>query len=241
MKRACLATVLSLCALTGCGWREEGLRLHLGLAHHAERGARSEGGVRHFTTTRGEIITLSRAYLAVSSVELFPCPAPSTWRWLKHLSPVGMAHAHSELNPRRLGTPHVSSLERPDGEPLELGTLRPPPDDYCHARLVFGPADEDAEGAPLEGGLVGKTLLLEGTYSASAGEPVQPFVLESSAVVTVYVPLGALRLSEQFPESRQLITLAYDNWLEGLVPPEPRASTQALRNAAASATLAPSP
>jgi len=241
MKPALLSSVLLLSALTGCGWREEGLRLHLGLAHHAERGARLEGGSRHFTTDRGELVSLSRAYLTVSSVELIPCPAPSAWRWLRQLSPVGTAHAHSEANPRRLGTPHVISLERSDGEPLELGTLHPPPATYCRARLVLGPADEDAEGEPLQVGMAGKSLLLEGSFSPAEGAPAQPFKLESSAVITVELPLEALRLSEESPESRQRITLAYDRWLDGLSPGAPASAEQALRNVAASATMAPSP
>jgi hypothetical protein len=240
MKPALLASGVLLWALTGCGWREEGLRLHLEIAHHAERGVRLEGGLRSFTTDRGELITLSRAYLTVSSVELIPCPAPSAWRWLRQLSPVGTAYAHSESNPRRLGTPHVSSLERADGEPLELGTVHPPPATYCRALVVLGPADADAEGAPLEGGMMGKTLWLEGTATV-AGEPARPFLLESSAIATVELPLEALRLSEEAPESRQLITLAYDRWLDGLSALEPGAATQVLRNVAASASMAPSP
>jgi hypothetical protein len=241
MKPALLASGVLLWALTGCGWREEGMRLTLGLAHHAERGVRIESGSRAFTTDRGELITLSRAYLTVSSVELIPCPAPSAWRWLRQLSPVGTAYAHSEPNPRRLGTPHVISLERADGEPLELGTVRPPPATYCRALVVFAPADADAEGELPRGGMTGKTLLLEGTAAAAAGEPARPFFLESNASATVELPLEALRLSEESPESRQLMTLAYDRWLDGLSPLEPGAASQALRNAATSATLAPSP
>ncbi|HEX8703837.1 MAG TPA: hypothetical protein VF815_33710 [Myxococcaceae bacterium] len=233
--------MLVLSALTGCGWREEGLRLHVGLAHHSQRGSRVEGGSRHFTTDRGEFVHLSRAYLTLSSVEFLPCPASSAWRWLWRLSPVGTAHAHSESNPRRLGTPHVSSLERSDGEPLELGTLHPPPAAYCRARLVFGPADEDAEGEPLQVGMAGKTLLLEGTVSPAEGEPAQPFTLQSSSVITVELPLEALQLSEASPESRQLVTLAYDRWLDGLSPQVPGAADQALRNVAASATLTAPP
>jgi hypothetical protein len=241
MKPALLSLVIPFLILTGCGWREEGLRLHLGLTHHAVRGARSEGASRHFTTDRGERITLSRAYVTVSSVELIPCPSLSASRWLRQLSPVGTAHAHSESNPRRLGTPHVSSLARSDDEALELGTLHPPPDTYCRVRLVLGPADADAEGEPLLAGMVGKTLLLEGTLDPATGEPAQPFTLESRGVANAELPLEALRLSGESPESHVLITLAYDRWLDGLSVLEPGADAQALRSVAASASIAPSP
>ncbi|HVG56914.1 MAG TPA: hypothetical protein VNA24_00050 [Hyalangium sp.] len=241
MKVAILLLLILLLAPTGCGWREEGLRLRLSLAHHAARGAQIEGASRHFTTHAGDRVTLSRAYLTLSSVELIPCQASSSWRWLRQLSPVGTAHAHSESSPRRLGTPHVSSLARSDGEALALGTLYPPPAAYCRARLIFGPADADAEGEPLPVGMVGKTLLLEGSLSPATGGAVQPFTLESSAVINAELPLDALRLSEEFPESHLLITLAYDRWLDGLSFQSPDAATQALRNAAASATMAPLP
>jgi len=241
MRAAILPFLVLLLALTGCGWREEGLRLRLSLAHHAARGAQVEGASRHFTTQAGDRVTLSRAYLTLSSVELIPCQASNAWRWLRQLSPVGTAHAHSESSPRRLGTPHVSSLARSDGEALALGTLYPPPAAYCRARLVFGPADADAEGEPLSVGMVGKTLLLEGSLSAATGGAVQPFTLESSAVLNAELPLEALHLSEEFPESHLLITLAYDRWLDGLSLHSPEAASQALRNAATSATIAPSP
>lgn len=241
MKPALLSILALLPALAGCGSREEGLRLHLGLAWNAAREAQAAGTLRQFTNDRGDRITLSRGYLTVSSVELIPCPTSSAWRWLRQLSPVGTAHAHSESNPRRLGTPHVVSLERPDGEALALGTLHPPPGSYCRAHLILGPADADAEGAPTLVGMEGKTLRLEGSFAPASGGPTQPFTLESTAVLNADVPLEALSLSPETPESHQLLTLAYDQWLDALSPLEPGAAAQALRNAAASVTLAPSP
>jgi hypothetical protein len=89
--------------------------------------------------------------------------------------------------------------------------------------------------------MVGKTLRLEGIFAPATGEPAQPFTLESSGVVNVELPLEALRLSEECPESYQLITLEYDRWLDGLSPLAPEAAAQALRNVAASARVSPSP
>jgi hypothetical protein len=241
MKASLLSALALLGALTGCGSREEGMRLHLGLAFRSARGAQQEGASRRFTNDRGEHITLNRAYLTVSSVELIACNASSAWRWLRHLSPVGTAHAHSETNPRRLGTPHVLNLELPDGERLALGTLHPPPATYCAARLALGPADADAEGEPALVGMEGRTLRLEGTFTPSIGGSAQPFTLENSAFIGIELPLEPLTLSEASPESRQLLTLTYDRWLDGLSPLAAEAPAQALRNAAASAAVIPSP
>lgn len=241
MKTALVSTLAVLSVLTGCGSREEGLRLHLGLAYRAEREVQVEAASRHFINDRGDRITLSRAYLTVNSVEIIACPTQSAWRWLRQLSPVGTAYAHTESNPKRLGTPYVSSLERPDGDPLELGTLHPPPAEYCRVHVVLGPADADAVGDPSAVGMEGKTLLLEGFFTPASGGSPQPFTLESGAVANAELRLEALRLSEESPESHQLITLAYDRWLDGLSPLAPEAAAQVLRNAAASAAIAPSP
>jgi hypothetical protein len=227
--------------LTGCGSREEGTRLLLELAHRSVRAAQVEGLTRHFTNDRGDRITLTRAYVTLGSVEIIPCPEPAALRWLRTLSPVGTAHAHTESSPRRLGTPYVSGLERPDGEPLPLGLLRPPPGLYCRAHLVFAPADADAEGLPADGSMEGKTLVLEGGVVPVGEEALRPFRLESSGVANAQLPLEQVSLSPEDLESEQRITLHYDRWLDGTSPLATDAATQVLRNVASSTSIESSP
>jgi hypothetical protein len=136
-----------------------------------------------------------------------------------------------------LGTPHVSSLELPDGAPLELGTLRPPPGRYCRVHLVFGPADEDAEGLPTDEAMDGRTFLLEGEVTLANGEGSRPFRLESSGIANAELSLEGLSLSAEAMESEQWITLAYDRWLDGVSALDPEASAQVLSNIASSTTL----
>ena len=237
--KALLGTLCLLSGLAGCGSREEGLRLHVELVHRAERMVLTEGASRSFTTNLGDRITLRRAFVALSSVELLPCPEPAAWRWLRELSPVGTAYAHSASSPRQLGTPHVSTLERGDGEALELGTLRPPPGRYCWMHLVFSPADADAEGLPADGSMEGRTLVLEGEVLAADSQAPSPFRVESSGLINVELPLVELTLPPEQWEGRQLITLAYDRWLDGVSPLAPGASDEVLRNVANSAALPP--
>jgi hypothetical protein len=232
---ALLSTLLLL--LAGCGAREEGIRLHLGLTLHPAGPVLAEGGSRTFTTDRGERILLTRAHVTLNSVEISPCPEAAAWRWLRALSPIGTAYAHSESNPRKLGTPHVSSLEQPDGAALELGTLRPPPGRYCRVHLTFGPADEDAQGLPANGAMEGRTLLLEGEVLSTSGEGSHPFRLESSGISNAELPLDALTLSAEELESEQLITLAYDHWLDGISPLASDAAAQALSNLGRSTSI----
>jgi hypothetical protein len=236
-----LSTALLLLCLAGCGSREEGTRLHLGLAHLPTRAAEAEGTRRHFTNDQGDRITVTRAHVTLNSVEIFPCPTSAARRWLRALAPIATAHAHTESSPRRLGTPYVSSLERPDGEPLALDTLRPPPASYCRVHLVFGPADADAVGLPEDGHMEGRTLVLEGTVVPSGEEDPRPFRLESAGVAHAELSFNGLTLSPEALESHQLITLAYDRWLDGGSPLASDAAARALQNVARSAAVIPSP
>ncbi|PTL80886.1 hypothetical protein [Vitiosangium sp. GDMCC 1.1324] len=236
MKHTPALILLALCA---CGSREEGIRLHLELELHAARGAQVEGSVRQFTNDRGDHITLTRAHVTLSSVEIFPCQTSSAWRWLRMLSPIGTAEAHEAGSPRRLGTPHVSALELSDGEPLELGTLQPPPGSYCRARLVFAPADADAEGLTAGMDMEGKTLLLEGQLLPSSGGPARTFRVESANLANAELWLEGLSLSEDALEASRTIHLAYDRWLDGVDPTSEGAAEQVLHNVASSATIGP--
>jgi hypothetical protein len=232
-----LCLSLFLC-LSACGSHEEGTRLNLWLSHRSADGVQVDTEGRHFTTEAGEHITLSRAFITLSSVELLPCPTAATR--LQHvlgwLSPIGTASAHSAHSPLRLGEPHVSSLSRPEGEPLSLGTLNPPPGPWCQARLVFGPADADAEGLSDEPRMVGRSLLLEGEVS-QGNEPPRTFRLESRAAVTVDVPLESLTLSEDMPVTSTFV-LALDRWWEGVdMNSEIFGADRALRNLSASITV----
>ncbi|KFE68997.1 hypothetical protein [Hyalangium minutum] len=235
-----LAALVSL-SLPGCGSREEGIRLQLKLSHQAANATKATGTARNFTTDRQEQITLTRASITVNSVELIPCPESTALRWLRELSPVGTAHAHTASSPLRLGTPSVSSLERPDGEPLTLGVLRPPPGRYCRIHLVFGPADADAEGLPVDGSMKDRTFVLEGWARPQGDDALQPFRLESSGVMNVELPLESLALSAEQLESEQWLTLHYDQWLNGTSALASDAATQVLRNVASSTAVVASP
>lgn len=236
-----IRSTLLLLALCACGSREEGIRLHLDLDLRPAREARTEGQVRQFTNAQGARVALTRAHVTLGSVEIFPCQTTSSaWRWLRALSPIGTAHAHEAGTPRRLGIPHVSGLERPDGEALALGTLQPPPGSYCRARLVFAPADADAEGLTIARDMEGKTLLLEGQFEPSNGEePARSFHLESASLANVEVWLEGISLSEDTLEASRTIHLAYDTWLDGVDPTADDAAEQVLKNIASSATLGP--
>ncbi|XXF81342.1 hypothetical protein P2318_16745 [Myxococcaceae bacterium GXIMD 01537] len=223
--------------LGACGAREEGIRLQLGLTLSAERGAQAgEGAARTFTNDRGERITLTRAYVTLGSVELLPCPTTSAWRWLRELSPIGTARAHSASSPLKLGVPNVGGLALAEGASRALGTLTPPPGAYCHAHLIFSPADPDAEGLPPNVDMTGRTVLLEGEFVPAGGGEARPFKIEGSGIAVADVRLEGVTLSAEASETSRVIALAYDRWLDGVSPDAKDAATAVVRNVADTAS-----
>jgi hypothetical protein len=232
---------LLLLALGGaaCGDREEGTALVLTLAHAPARGAEVDGEGRHFTLASGARVTLHEGWVTLASVEVLPCPESALrhpWRWL---APVPTAHAHGTASPTRLATPHVSSLARPDGEPLTLGELHPPAGRYCSARLIFGPADADAEDLPPDVDMVGRSLRLTGEVQPPDAQSPAALALVARGVAVVDVPLDPpLVLDAGTLRATLPLTLAYDRWLEDveLAGDGADAAQQALDAVAASAT-----
>jgi hypothetical protein len=117
--------------------------------------------------------------------------------------------------------------------------LEPPPGNYCRARLVFAPADADAEGLTPEVDMEGRTLLLEGRVLPATGGPEQPFRLESASLTNAELWLEGLALTPDALEASRTLHLAYDRWLDGMDPTSPGAAEQVLRNVAGSATIGP--
>ncbi len=238
------AALLCLAACSG-GERVEGLELTLGLTTGRARPLGERAGPRTLVNDKGTRASFTRAFVTLGSVELLPCEEAGWRRLLRGLSPVGTAWAHSVSSPRRLGTPHVVGLERADGEVTELGTLRPPPGRYCHARLTFQPADADAEGlaaaaqGPEPVDMVGHSLHLRGTLSAPDGGEPQPFTVSLGGQASVNVVLDGLTLSEEQPKAVLVFTLAWDGWLDGVSPQTPPPRVDLLGNVARSASLQP--
>lgn len=243
LRSSVLGAAALLClAACGGGERVEGLELTLGLTTTRARPAQGLEGARTFVTDAGARVSLSGALFTLGSVELLPCPETGWRRLLRGLSPVGTAWAHSTSSPRRLGSPQVLDLKRADGEVVELGVLRPAPGRYCHARLMFEPADPDANGLdsakagaePVD--MVGRSLHLAGTVAEEGGE-VRAFRVDTRGVTSVDVALGGLTLSEESPRAALVFALAWDTWLDGVGPRESPEDHDLLGNVARSARL----
>lgn len=171
---------------------------------------------RSFTTSDGSRVTLTRAVVTVSSVELFPCQtvAGSLLRWA---SPVGIARAHGVGTERKLAAPSLHDILAPDADVRELGTVHPFAGRYCWARVTVAPADDDTPGAAAAG-LVGASLVLEGTLTAADGTSPRPFALRTATTKGVDVTaFPVLELGKDAVAGRTLV-LTYGGWLDGVDP-----------------------
>ncbi|MFP2958174.1 hypothetical protein ACLEPN_10135 [Myxococcus sp. 1LA] len=232
----------ALLSLTGCGGgnHEAGMTLDLSLITARARPISGAAGARELMNDQGSRAVLTSGFVTLGSVELMPCAELGWKRLLRQLSPVGTAWAHTVSNPTRLGTPHVVSLGNEDGTVIRLGQVRPPPGRYCHARLTFEPADDDAEGlaaaaqgdAPVD--MVGRSLHLRGTLATGQdGEP-QPFEASFQTRATVDVLLEWVTLSEEQPHAELVFALSWDTWLDGVNAEQPPANVDLVGNVARS-------
>jgi hypothetical protein len=199
--------VITHCTLT-TGDGSEGLRVEVELYAAASPSPR-------WSTPNGATITLDRGWIALSSTEIAPCEgSAAAWGWPS--LGVAPAWAHSPSAPRKLGVPGVLPLIAAEETVLALGELRPPPGRYCDVRVELGPADADAEGAPAEVGMVGRTLWLEGSIDVGDGAPSR-FTLESSTVIDARVACP-FELDQEHTRSRLQLTLDSRALLDGEVP-----------------------
>ena len=147
--------MLPLLALAACG-DEEGIRV--GIQAQANTLPTS------YTTVNGDV-ALVDSYVVVQTAELVACPSVTTML-LKALNPLPSAMAHVETSPTLLGVPVVMTVAGEQAH-TRVGSLQPPPGEYCGIRLNVGPADEDAVGLPSDD-LIGRSIFVNGTDAAGA-------------------------------------------------------------------------
>lgn len=206
-----------LCWLgAACGEHAAGTNVVL---HAASSGA--EGTPVSFTTDLGFQVTLTRAFVTFSAVELERCTPPSVWRGLKSAL-YSEAHAHTPSTPTRLGDPTVVDLLEARSAPVRLGTLGPPPADYCIAKVTAGPADGHASGLPDLAQLLGSSVYFEGTFVGTGQAEAQSFTLraEGSTSARPTFERGAvarpLSLTGQSTRADVLLSLPFLRWFDGV-------------------------
>jgi hypothetical protein len=94
--------------------------------------------------------------VVVSEVELLPCQPGIAERLQQFLIP--QAFAHTSSSPTLLGTPHVLDVRALQS--VVIGTLEPPPGEYCGLRVFISAADDDAVGLDLHPWMLNRSVAL---------------------------------------------------------------------------------
>jgi hypothetical protein len=222
---ALISGATALAAACGSSGRSDQTTVVL-QARHAPGREVAGAGAPTFATASGERVTLTRAIVTLSSVELFPCQgaAAQLWRWM---SPVGIARAHGVGTERRLAAPILHDILAPEAELAELGKVHPYAGRYCWARVTLAPADADTPGAA-DAGMIGASLSLEGTLSAPDGTNPRPFALRSATTRGVDVTAFPVLELGKDAVARRTFVLTYGGWLDGVDPQAAGAADQAL-------------
>ena len=140
-----------------------------------------------FDTDLGYRVVVAKAYVNLSTVEIFGCDAPlassfseRAGRGLRDVFTLERrAYAHTEGSPTKLGTPLVEAFTETGGG-TSVGELRPPPGRYCRVVQSLQAADGDARALPTDAPILGKSMYVAGTYAKGGQMPV-PFEAESTA------------------------------------------------------------
>jgi len=198
-----------------------GTQVTINVAPSPAIAAAMPAGAKTFTSDLGDSVTLTKAYLVISSATIeTSCTAFSAAAdgLLNLLIPE--ANAHTTATPTSTGEPYVVNLLTVDGGLSSIGSLSPPVGDYCGVDIDMLAADADASNLPAGTGepdMIGKTLFIEGTYTladgktgniaVSTGEPLQSRELLLNALMMISA--GSLNGTIN-------IGINYDRWFDAV-------------------------
>lgn len=226
IKSLLLAAVLS--GLSACssssGSASAGTQVNISASPSPINTATQAAGAKTFTfsSAPGDSITLTRAYLVISSATIESSCGASFSASLEGIldfliSPVS---AHTTTTPTSTGEPYVINLLADDNQSVSIGNLSPPTDDYCGLRLDLLAADADAVNLPIGSGepdMVGKTIHIEGTYSLSGGGSGNIHMSTGASLINRDVMLSALLMISGSNLNGQVdIGINYDTWFNGV-------------------------
>lgn len=205
---------------------EEGITVTVTATHQQSADALGQtpqisAGVKTFHNSEGTLITLTKAYLTLWSVQLeSDCNLPdfaqrgrSLFNWL-----IPTVNAHAQVSPTRLAVPNVINLLDTDLTSMTLGVIQPPPNHYCGMSVEMLKADADTQHFPTDLDMVNRTLYLEGHYLVSGASQAIPFNVDTAkSLRPKYLLLPeVLNLSSSHRTAQLGIRIIYDRWFDGL-------------------------
>ena len=168
----------------------------------------------------GVTVQTSSSFVNVAAVDIGQCSSAAARLW-RLVNPLPSAFAHTENSPFHLGTPDIVSLagERPEAT---IGTIAPPPGDYCSVSLEINPADPDALNIDLAPAIVGNTYVAQGTANAS------PYSATTDAADNIVLPIDRLTLSDEHPDATLTISVDTSHAYDGIDFTSPTLATDLL-------------
>ncbi len=171
-----LAVVLSACSSSSSSdGATTATAVSMSAAPSPANSAVMAAGSKMFVTAEGHSITLTKAYLVISSTTIETTCGASFSAALDGLLDVILpqAHAHTTTTPTSTGVPYVINLLATDNVPVSIGSMSPAAADYCGVDIDLFAADADAINLPVVGSgepdMIGKTVYIEGSYTLGAG------------------------------------------------------------------------
>lgn len=177
-------------------------------------------GIKQFENSEGRSIKIQSGYLVLWSITLESDCAhrnfTSATPWLDWF--IGSAQAHAVSNEFTLGVPHVINLNATEAEPVTLGTIAPPVNDYCGITAELLKADSDTLNLPVTPDMVGLSFYIQGEYLSDNATDWISFEISSGKSLLPAQRLLALPIQLSAASLSDSVTLLipYHRWFDAV-------------------------
>jgi hypothetical protein len=217
-----IAAGLVGCGSSSSGSVSDGTRVDISAAASPAISAIQSAGAKTFNNDLGDSITITRAYLVLSSATIEADCGITFTASLEHLLSflISNATAHTTTTPTSTGEPYVINLLATDDAPIAIGKLSPPVNNYCGIRIDMLAADADTFSLPTGAGepdMIGKSIYIEGNFTLAGGGSGDLHLSSGAALVNRDLMLSPLLLvSGDNPSGRIDISINYDTWFSAV-------------------------
>ena len=213
-------------ALVGCGSGSgsvsDGTRVDISATPSPAIIPIQSAGAKTFNSDLGDSITITRAYLVLSSATIESDCGVTFSASVEHLLSllISNASAHTTTTPTSTGEPYVIDLLATDNAPINIGKLSPPVNSYCGIRIDILAADADTFSLPTSAGepdMIGKSIYIEGHFTLAGGGSGDILLSSGATLLNRDLMLSSLLMvSSDNPSARINIGINYDTWFNAV-------------------------
>jgi hypothetical protein len=220
---ACLFfALLSACSSSSSSSSAAVTAVDMSVAPTPANAAVMAAGSKVFDTAEGHSITLTRAYLVISSTTIETACGSTFYAMFDGLLNLLLpqAHAHTTTTPTSTGVPYVIDLLAMDNAMVPIGGMSPSVADYCGVDIDMFAADDDAVYLPAgadEPDMIGRTVYIEGEYVLSGGGSGNIKIDTGATLINRKLLLSALlTISADTPTASVALAINYDTWFDAV-------------------------